>query len=372
MKPREKVNAAISGEEIFPIPTDVFENGIYPILAGELCEHFALDKADHRGLIRALGAHLRWAKPVYVGPPLEEVLSERVAAFPCEKITRNMWGTISGIGSYADLLSDRPLSSAETVGDIERYNWPDPDWLNYERIGWFFTDDPGSYLSPSQWAEKYSDYARVVGGWDPVFSRIMDLFGMEKGLMHMASRPDLIHATVAHIGDFLEEYYKRLAGACKGYSDILGFGDDFAEQNGMLLNPQKWREYFLPLWKRLFGIAHKHNLKTMMHMCGAVRPVLGDLIDAGLDIYQVVQVTAVGMKPQALKREFGKDLTFYGGIDTQYLLPHGKTEEVKLEVRKTIDIMGKGGRYILASMHFLMDDVPYENVLAMYEEAQFR
>ncbi len=235
MKPREKVNAAVNEEEIFPIPTDVFENGIHPILAGKLCEHFALDKADHRGLIRALGAHLRWAKPAYVGSPLEEVFSERSAAFPCEKITRNMWGTISGIGSYADLLFDRPLSSAETVADIERYNWPDPDWLNYERIGWFFTDDPDSYLSPSQWAQKHSDYARVVGGWDPVFSRIMDLFGMEKGLMHMASRPDLIYATVVHIGDFLEEYYKRLAGACKGNADILGFGDDFAELKLLLL-----------------------------------------------------------------------------------------------------------------------------------------
>lgn len=369
MKPREKVNAAISGEEIFPIPTDIFENAIYPILAGKLCEHFGLDKADHRGLIRALGAHLRWAVPAYIGPPLEEVLWERSAAFPSKKITRNIWGTCD-IESYADSLLDRPLSSAETIADIERYNWPDPDWFNYERIGWFFTDDPGSYLSPSRWAEKYSDYARVAGCWNPVFSRIMDLFGMEKGLMHMASRPDLVHATVAHIGDFLEEYYKRLAGACNGHADILAFGDDFAEQNGMLLNPQKWREYFLPLWKRLFDIAHKHNLKAMMHMCGAVRPVLGDLDDAGLDICEVVQVTAVGMKPQVLKREFGKDLTFYGGIDTQYLLPHGKTEDVKLEVRKTIDIMGKGGGYILASMHFLMEDVPYENVLAMYEEAQ--
>ncbi|MBA7637471.1 hypothetical protein ES703_45116 [subsurface metagenome] len=250
MKPREKVNAAINGEEIFPIPTDVFENAIHPILAGKLCEHFGLDKVDHRGLIHALGAHFRWAKPAYIGPPLEEVFSERSAAFPFEKITRNMWGTFDGIESYADLLLDRPLSSAETVADIETYNWPDPDWFNYERIGWFFTDDLGSYLLPSQWAKKYSNYARAAGSWNPVFCCIMDLFGMEKGLMHIASRSDLIHATVAHIGDFLEEYYKRLARACKDYADILCFGDDFAGQNGMLLNPQKWREYFLPLWKR--------------------------------------------------------------------------------------------------------------------------
>lgn len=138
----------------------------------------------------------------------------------------------------------------------------------------------------------------------------------------------------------------------------------------MLVAPNKWREYFLPLWKRLFAIAHEHGMRVGLHSCGAVRPVLSDLIDAGLDILQVVQVTAVGMDAAELKREFGRHLAFYGGMDTQHILPQGSPADVRREVRRLIDILGTDGRFILASMHFLMDDVPVENVLAMYDEAR--
>jgi len=269
--------------------------------------------------------------------------------------------------TYTDTI-ERPLSGVEEVKDIDRFGWPDPNWFDYGRLGWF-ADNPDAYLPASEWAEENRDYARVVGGWSPIFSRITEMFGMEEGLINMASRPDLIRAAVAHIGDFYENYYEQLANACNSHADILAFGDDFAGQNGMLIDPQKWREYFLPLWKRLFAIAHRHGMKAMKHMCGGVRPVLGDLIDAGLDIYEVVQVTSGGMEPKKLKIDFGSHLTLYGAIDEQGVLTRGTPDEVKRHVREMIDVFGKGGRFILASMHFLQDDVPIENVLAMYEEA---
>lgn len=168
----------------------------------------------------------------------------------------------------------------------------------------------------AEWATRHADTLRLAGGFDPVFSRIMDLCGMEAGLMLMAARPDLVHALVAHIGAFLEEYYRRIAEAGQGYFDVLCFGDDFASQESLLLSPRRWREYFLPFWKRLFAVAHRHGMKAMLHSCGAVRAVLGDLIDAGLDIFEVVQITAARMDPAELKREFGAHLAFYGGMDT--------------------------------------------------------
>ena len=198
----------------------------------------------------------------------------------------------------------------------------------------------------------------------------MDICGMQRGLFLMGARPDLIHAMVGHIGEFLEEYYRRIAQAGRGYIDFLAFGDDFASQSGMMINPDHWRDYFLPLWKRLFAIAHDHDMKALMHSCGSIRPVLGDLIDAGLDVFDVVQVTAQGMEPEGLKRDFGAHVTFYGGVDTQHVLPMGTPDQVRQEVRRLIDTLGRGGRYILASMHLLMDDVPFENVLAMYDEAR--
>jgi uroporphyrinogen decarboxylase len=220
------------------------------------------------------------------------------------------------------------------------------------------------------WAQRHADYARLCGGWCPIASRVLDQFGMETGLINMAARPDLIHAVMDHISEFYIEYYGRFAATARGLFDVLGFGDDFASQNTMLFSPRQWREYFLSLWKELFAIAHRNDMKAMMHSCGAIRPVIGDLIDAGLDILEVVQTRARGMDAQALKEEFGKDLVFYGGMDVQSTMPYGSSQGVQQETRRLIDIFGKDGGYILGTSHFLMEDVPYENVVTMYEEGR--
>jgi len=367
MTPRDRVLASLEGNPVFPVPTDVFENGLHPKLEEKLLQHYGLAEGAHEELLRALGACLRWAKPLYVGPRPEEDLS-REPTYPHQKVTRNIWGTWDGWATYYDGI-DRPLRSAETVAEVEAHYWPSADWFDYSRVGWVW-NTPDSHLPIAQWAAVTTDYARLGGGWNPIFCRIMDLYGMETGLMHLAARPDLIHATVEQIGQFLEKFYLRLASAGKGYYDFLAFGDDFASQRGMLLSLSHWRRYFLPVWKRLFAIAHEHGMKTVLHSCGSVRAVLGDLIDAGLDVLQVVQVTAVGMEPAELKREFGRHLAFYGGMDTQHIMPSGRTSDVRIQTRRLIDILGKGGRYIFSTMHFLMDDVPLENALAMYEEAK--
>lgn len=369
MTPREKVFSAWNHSEVYPVPTDVWENGIHPDLEARLCEHFGLERDEHVGVLEALNAHFRWAGPIYAGPPLEEATFELPVSFPFLKIAKNIWGVWEGMETYSDNVIERPLAKAQSIADVQAHSWPNPDWFDYSRLGWFY-DGFASTYAVNEWSEMNQDYVRLVGGWNPVFSRVMDLIGMEQGLMNLASNPKVIEATVEHIGRFLEQFYERLATSCEDRAEVLSFGDDFACQANMLLAPDQWRRIFLPLWRRLFAIAHKHNMKSMMHMCGAVRPVLGDLIDAGLDIYEVVQVTANGMEPEGLKRDFGKDLVFYGGMDVQHLLPNGTTDEVRCQVRRMIDVLGKDGGYILASMHFLMDDLPTENVLAMYDEAQ--
>jgi len=367
MTPRDRVLAAVKGDPVSPAPSDVFENGIHPKLEKMLLSHYGLAKDDHEELLRALGACLRWARPLYVGPKLEEDLS-REPAYPHQKAIRNIWGTWDGWATYYDGI-DRPLRLAETVADVEAYRWPSADWFDYSRVGWVWNTSD-AYVPMARWAAASADFARVAGGWNPVFCRIMDLYGMETGLMHLAARPDLVHATVDQIGQFLEKFYLRLASAGKGHYDFLAFGDDFASQRSLLLSLSHWRSYFLPVWKRLFAIAHEHGLKTVLHSCGSVRSVLADLIEAGLDVLQVVQVTSAGMEPAELKREFGRHLTFYGGMDTQHIMPSGRPSDVRRETRRLIDILGKGGRYIFSTVHFLMDDVPLENALAMYEEAK--
>jgi uroporphyrinogen decarboxylase len=184
----------------------------------------------------------------------------------------------------------------------------------------------------------------------------------------MALRPDLIDTAIAHILEFYEEYYRRFAKSAQGYFDVLEFGDDFASQASMLFSPVSWRRYFLPAWRKLFAIAHEFGFKTMMHSCGAIRPILPDLINGGLDIFEVVQTTAIGMDAGELKREFGQDLVFYGGMDVQKIMPNDTPADIRLESRRLINVFGKDGGYIFETSHFMMDDIPVENVLAMYDE----
>lgn len=371
MNARERAIEAVLHKEVFPVPTDVFENGISPVLERALSDHFGLQPTgqlapgDRDQVLEALGACCRWAHPFYVGPVLEEDQSIPVA-YPHRKATRSIWGTWDGPESYTDELQ-RPLASAEHVSDVDAHHWPDPDWFDYDRVGVpYLQPDAGEDVS--HWARRKSDYLRIAGGWSPVASRVFDLFGMQVGLTHLAERRDLIDAAIAQISAFYIQYYSRLAKSTREYVDVIGFGDDFSSQRSMLFSPDAWRTHFLPLWKALFAIVHEQGLRTMMHSCGAIRAILPDLIDAGLDILEVVQLSAKGMDADELKREFGRDLVFYGGMDVQGLMPYGTPSDVRREARRLIEVLGKGGGYIFATSHFMGDDVSVENALAMYRE----
>ena len=365
---RDRVLAAVSGEEVWPVPSDVFGNNVYPRLEAELRSRLGIVGQPHEAFLRALSAHVRWGKIPYIGPAPEQAPPHIEPVYPYRAVTRNIWGTWDGIESYFEGI-ERPLANIDTVAQVEAYPWPSADLFDYTRIGWETFAGP-EFLPAADWAARHADVARLVGpDWSPVFSRIMDLCGMETGLMHIAARPDLIEALVACIGAFLEDYYGRLAAAAEGHADFLRFSDDFASQQGLMLSPARWRQYFLPLWRRLFAIAHAHGLRPWMHSCGSVRTVLGDLVDAGLEVLETVQVHCTGMDAAELKREFGASLTFYGGVDTQHIMTFGTPEAVRNEVRRLADILGRGGRYILTSSHTLLDDTPAENVLAMHDEA---
>lgn len=368
MNSRERALAALNRHEVFPIPTDVMENLIYPDLERDLCRHFGFAPEDHEGLLQALNAHARWGKPAYIGPALEEAPVQPPSSFPQKKAARNIWGGWSGLNSFTSEI-ERPMAALDSVEEVDGYPWPDPGWYDYARIGWL-ENSSSEYPDIKVWANRHEDKLRIVGGFLPIFCRIMDLTGMEEGLMITATRPDLTEALVSHITDFLEEHYRRLAVAGAGLIDVMAFGDDFASQQGLMLQPALWRRYFMPAWKRLFAVAHRHGMKAMFHSCGSVRPVLGDLIDAGMDIFEVVQTTAKDMEAEPLKRDFGRDVAFYGAVDTQHLLPRGTPDEVRGEVRRLADVLGEGGGYVLGNAHILMEDVPKENVLALFDEAR--
>jgi len=128
--------------------------------------------------------------------------------------------------------------------------------------------------------------------------------------------------------------------------------------------------YLKPTYRKYFELAKKYDLKVWFHSCGQFRPVMGDLIDIGMDVWETAQVHLKGNEPEVLKREYGDHITFFGAISTQTVLPFGTTEDVRKQVRERIQVLGKNGGYICGPDHGIMPDVPLENVLAMYDEAK--
>jgi uroporphyrinogen decarboxylase len=151
--------------------------------------------------------------------------------------------------------------------------------------------------------------------------------------------------------------------------DIIVFGDDLGMQTGPQVSPAMYRKVFKPrhsrMWKRAKQLA---NVKVMLHCCGGVRPLLPDLIDAGLDAINPVQISCRGMDAKSLKADFGKDIVFWGGgCDTQTVLPRGTPDEVRRHVRQQIETLRPGGGFVFQQVHNIMANVPPENIVAMFE-----
>lgn len=153
--------------------------------------------------------------------------------------------------------------------------------------------------------------------------------------------------------------------------DIIQFGDDLGTQNGAWMSPEVVKDVFIPHYKNLWDYVHKHSdAKVFLHSCGDISTSLGMLIDVGLDIINPVQTTAKNMDPVWLKNEFGKDVTFWGGgCETQTVLTYGTKQEVIDQVKRRIEIFGKDGGFVFNMIHNILENVPVENAVAMFDAA---
>jgi uroporphyrinogen decarboxylase len=150
--------------------------------------------------------------------------------------------------------------------------------------------------------------------------------------------------------------------------DGVMLSDDYGTQRGMLLSPGQWRKFVRSLLTEIYALAKKHGRTVFYHSCGNVFSIIGDLIDIGLDILHPIQPEA--MDVFQLKREFGRHLMLCGGIRTQDLLPRGTPAQIRGEIRRLKEVMGKGGGYILEPGITLQADVPKKNLIALIEEAR--
>ncbi|NLF01072.1 MAG: hypothetical protein GX601_08865 [Anaerolineales bacterium] len=201
-----------------------------------------------------------------------------------------------------------------------------------------------------------------------LFEMVCRLRGMGEALLDLAAAPDVATAMLAQAGAFS----LRLAEeACSQFAlDWLWTGDDVGGQQAMMMSPRFWRQMIRPHLARIFEVGKAGGLWVAYHSCGAIRPIIPDLIEMGLDVLNPVQVHCPGMDPLSLKAEFGRRLTFMGGVDTQRLLPYGSASEVQRETERLLAGMtADGGGYILAASHTVPPETPVENILALYAAA---
>lgn len=201
-----------------------------------------------------------------------------------------------------------------------------------------------------------------------VFEMYWRLRGMEPTMLDIAGDPEMAAELFGRCADFA---VRLSEAACERYPlDWLWTGDDVASQQGLMMSPDSWRRLVKPELARVFAVGRRHDLWVAYHCCGALRDIIHDLIEIGLDVLNPIQCNCPGMEPASLKRDFGDRLAFMGGVDTQFLLPHGSVDDVRRATARLLEIMtADGGGYILAASHTIPPETPLENIFAMYGEA---
>ena len=328
---------------------------------------------------------------------------------PVDRVPVFMWFHPMTVRHFADLLDIPAECVAEAMGDDVRMTWVNNNYamegIVHENDGEWHVDEwgvrwmkDGPFNQAVEFPLDGADAETVLGYRFPedrlddllnrmlpvmehrheffvgcdvspcVFEMYWRLRGMERTLLDIAMEPELTQTMFDRCTDFAallsEEALKRFE------LDWLWTGDDVGGQDALMLSPESWRRTAKPNLERLFAIGKAHGVWVAHHCCGAIRPIIGDLIEIGLDVLNPIQCNCAGMDPLELKREFGDNLAFMGGVDTQDLLPFGSAEQVRRETARLLEGMtANGGGYILAASHTIPPETPDENVFALYAEA---
>lgn len=262
-------------------------------------------------------------------------------------------------GYYYDMV-DHPLKQAQEPKDLENYPWPDPH-------------DPSRYEGLEEARQLYenTDYALVVNVIGSIFELSWYLVGYTKFLIDLLVNPALAEALMDRVLEHNMGLFEEVLDRTGSYLSYVLTGDDVGTQQAPTMSPELYRRYVKPRQKKLIQfIKSKTQAPVLYHSCGAVYPLLEDFIDMGVDIFHPAQPRAHGFEDSAkIKREYGRRLSFMGGIDQQQVLPFGTVEEVKEEARRAIEAFAPGGGYIFNPSHNIQGDVPPENILALFDAA---
>ncbi len=261
-------------------------------------------------------------------------------------------------GFYYDMYI-HPLANAEKLEDFKTFKFPDPR-------------DDHRFQNLRFDAEAAVEQGKAVALAGPC-SGILEMYAWTRGFEQFYVDLAVNHEFIAYMLDRLVEFkcafWQRALAEVGDLVDVVLEADDLGAQRSLMFSPETYRKIIKPRHEKLFSfIKQQAPIKLFFHSCGAIRPLIGDLIDAGIDILNPVQISAAGMDPKELKQEFGRDLVFWGGgVDTQGVLGTGTPEEVKEDVKRNIEALAPGGGFVFAAVHDIQANVPPENIMAMWE-----
>jgi uroporphyrinogen decarboxylase len=377
MSSRERILKSINHEEPDRVPFD---------LAGSTWT--GITNTAYQNLRKYLGlqsAEPNWSDVIQqIVVPSEEVLTQlnvdTRGVFPLTSHNWDVYSKLKDVGDYFEYSDEwgfthhfpkdgywfslvnhsMDLVDFDSEGVIEGFPWPDAG--NKQR-----------FAGMREKAIQFRNQDKIVmtkGLCAGLFEMHQRVRGMENAMLDPFLFPLNSDKLVGKLADLKIEFWDSLLDEIGDVVDIVGEGDDYGTQQSQLIAPDQFREYYKPHFMRVLKFIKQKapNVKLLFHSCGNVRPIIPDIIEMGVDLLNPVHITATGMEPVQLKKDFGKDVVFWGGgVDTQHVLPNGTPQQVKDDVKRNIEALAPGGGFVFATVHNIQAEVPPQNIMAMIE-----
>lgn len=355
MSPKERVRAVLDRRPVDRLPVDLWHT---PEIGAALRQRCGV--ATDLEMYEALGLDkIVWVFMDYRSDAAGGRAGAQSGAGAEDGGSRTMWGVPlkevqAGAATYAE-FGDAPLAAFPTIRSLDDYPaWPDVDRFDY--------DDADRRARAA--AERYC----VIGPWVSLFEVYCQMRGLEQAMLDLAMDPDYVDAALDRIEDIQSRMMARFFARTGDVLGLVFISDDIAGQTSLIMSPEMWSRHLEPRLRRWCRLIHDHGLRVFYHTDGAARPLLGPILDCGVDVLNPIQHACPGMDRAELKRTFGSRVIFHGGVDNQRVLPRGTPEDVREETQACLATLGAGRQgYICCSCHNVQAGTPLENVLAMIE-----
>lgn len=333
MTPREVILAQIEHKETCPVPYTLGCED--PELGRKLREHYGNE-------------HWRELFPTYMAGVGGFDLIARTAVD--EVYARDVYGTKWRLDRRPWHMEEPGLKEPS----LQRYAFPTLDQF----VSPTFAEDVQKALDTNR-----DSFTIIHMGWG-LFEQAWGIRGFENAMMDAVAEPE-----------FYEEFLGKLTELRLGMvrlcadlpADAIMFGDDWGDQRGVIIGPERWRQFLKPCWARIYDAVHAQGKFVVSHCCGSIADIMPDVIEIGLDVLESVQPEPVGMNPYDLKKLYGDKITFWGCLGSQSTIQFGTPRQIQQEIQRLASEMGRGGGYILAPAKALQPGTPFENALAVVQ-----